>query len=31
MTLEEMDPKILYSVRNNDYIDIITEINPNRD
>jgi len=30
MTLEEMDPKILYSVRNNDYIDIITEINPNR-
>ena len=30
MTLEEMDPKTLYLVRNDDYIDKVTEINPNR-
>ena len=26
MTLEEMDPKILYLDRNDDYIDNVTEI-----
>ena len=30
MTLEEMDPKTLYLTRNDDYIDKVTEINPNR-
>ena len=30
MTLEEMDPKTLYLDRNDDYIDKVTEINPNR-
>ena len=30
MTLEEMDPKILYLDRNDDYLDKVTEINPNR-